>query len=175
MTSLYEITAEIKQRIDQVLEEAWLPQTTLDSLLPAMKAEALQKQKSIAAYILNLESDIEQMAEYVDRMKGRIKTAENRVTNLKSLLVSSMQTLKQDKVECGEFTIKLKNNPPKVVINNADLVPIEFMRIVPAAKEPDKNKIADELKKEYTDEQGNKVMGFVAGCNLEQGTRLEIK
>lgn len=165
MTNLYTLTTEIQQRIDTALECDWIPETTMNTLLEGIKADALQQQQSVAAYILNQRSNIEQMKQYINNMKERIHSAEKKVDKLENLLKWSMKSLDQVKVECGEFTIKLKKTPPKVIINNDDLIPEEFMR-VKTIREPDKNKIADELKREG---------GNVAGCHLESGERLEIK
>lgn len=184
MTSLYNITTEIKQRLDEVLENDWLPQTTLDTLLPAIKAEAFEKQVAVAAYILNLESDIRQIKELIEAKQSIVKSAENRTERLRSILLWSMESLKISEVKCGaEFTIKLKENPEKVEINNEALIPDEYMRIIPATKEPDKNKIKEQLKKVLVDDKGapikdkngNVVRESVAGCHLVRGKKLEIK
>lgn len=171
MTSLYQITLDIKRHIDEVLEQEWLPEATIDTLLPAIKTEALQKQSNVAAYILNLESDIEQMNEYIEKMGARVKSAKNHAEKLRGLLLMSMNALDQETVDCNEFTIKIKKNPAKVIINNEELVPDEYCR-TKVIREPDKTKIGNELKRqaECTEESPS-----VPGCHLERGIRLEIK
>ena len=62
-------------------------------------------------------------------------------------------------------TLRVKANPPKVIIMSEDEVPKEYMKTTTKTEtKPDKKAIAEALK--------NNVA--VAGCYLETSTRLEI-
>jgi hypothetical protein len=69
------------------------------------------------------------------------------------------------KLEYPTLKVYIKQNPPKVVIDNPEeLTDDLIVTKVVETKTPDKAKIKELLK-----------VGEVKGCHLEQGTRLEIK
>jgi C4-type Zn-finger protein len=168
MTSLYKIAGTYHEQISAmmaVLDDDSGDVTDKMAEILNIKEFAVEKQQNIAAYVLNIESDIEQMDAYISAMKDRKESCVRKAARLKDLIKWSMTALEQSVIKCDEFTIALKNTPGKVVINNEALIPEEFKR-TKTVIEPDKVKIADELKKED---------GHVPGCHFEKGKRLEIK
>lgn len=148
MTSLYELTASTIAHIDSLMQESHideLPEEIRKALFDSIAQDATAKQLNVAAYILNLESDVKQMKDYIEAMNDRKKSAESKIERLKGLLSWSMQALAINETKGPEFTIKLKDGSGRVEVDNEALVPSRYK-----ISQPDKiskEAIRDDLKK----------------------------
>jgi methyl coenzyme M reductase subunit D len=75
-----------------------------------------------------------------------------------------MERVEKEDVRAGDVTLKIKNNPQYVKIENEDAIPAQFKLEVTEIR-IDKNSIKDALK------DGEEVDGAV----LDRKTRLDIK
>lgn len=107
---LYEISDQFKEL--EKLED--IDSETLADTLESLTAEFSDKSLSVAAYFLNLDSDITQLKEAEKRIADRRKTAENNSKSLKEYLLLNMQRLEISEISCPEFKITLRK-PQKVV------------------------------------------------------------
>jgi len=91
---------------------------------------------------------------------------DKQVDNIKAWLLSNMQACSITKIECPAFSVSVRQNPPKVCIDNAGQIP-ENLYVYPPAPEayPDKKLIAAKIK----------AGEDVPGCHMEAGQRIEIK
>lgn len=136
MTSLYELTTGTIEYIESLMEESHidsLPEDVKKTLLDSISQDAAAKQLNVAAYILNLESDVSQMKGYIDNMDSRKKIVESKIKRMKDLLAWSMQALAMTETNGPQFTIKLKEGLGRVEIENESLVPSKYK-----VKQPEK-------------------------------------
>jgi hypothetical protein len=165
LPALYELAAEYRQAQDRLADLDLDEQTiadTLDSLSGALE----EKAQNVAMFIRNLEATSVAIKEAEGRMAARRKAIENRADRLKQYLLENMQFCEIREIECSWFKISVRENPPAVVVDAADLIPAEFMRQPePPPPAPDKTAIAKALKSGQD----------VPGVHLMRGVRLDIK
>ena len=115
---LYEISDQFKEL--EKLED--IDQETLNDTLESLTAEFDDKSLSVAAYFLNLDSDISQLKEAEKRIADRRIVVENRSNSLKDYLLSNMQRLEINEISCPEFKITVRK-PRKIV----DIIDIDML------------------------------------------------
>lgn len=158
-TSLYEISSAIN---DILSTEEWNDAAIerLEELNLALEVKA----KGITHFITNLTAFVDAAKEEEQRIAGRRKAAENRITALKSYLLSAMVSADRTEIEAGTFTVKIQSNPPSVVVDDEKLLPARFFITIPESYHLDKKSLAAELK-----------LSEIPGAHLEQGKSLRIK
>ena len=164
MPSLYELTESTRAAIEELLALEDVPQEAVNNTIEGLEGELQIKQRNVAAYILNRESDIEAMKQYKNNMEKRIKQAENQINRLKNGLLWSLKKHGKNRLELPEMVIKIKNNPLSVAINNMDLIPPEHRR-TKVEYVPDKKKIKESILAGKS----------VSGAHLETKERIDIK
>lgn len=119
---------------------------------------------AFAPKILEAEADAIEVA--AKEMMARAKAKRSRADNIREYLKTCMEVAGVSKIECPQFAITIKKNPPGVDVFEPALIPAEFMR-QPAPPPPaiDKTAIKEAIK------AGREVPGAI----LSSGTRLEIK
>lgn len=163
--TLYEMTAEYREALS-VLAESDLDEQTVADTLEGLQGEIEVKAKNVAMFARELEATAEAIQEAEKRMAARRKAIESRAAGLRRYLLTSMQACEIHRIDSPWFTLSRKKNPPKVVIDNKDAIPAEFMRFPePPPPEPDKKLIAEVLK------DG----GTITGAHLEHSERLDIR
>ncbi|KKK93783.1 hypothetical protein LCGC14_2689450 [marine sediment metagenome] len=135
----------------------------LDDTLEVLGSDFDQKAVNVAKYILNVQAESEAIKKAEQSMKDRRLTLDKKVLWLKRYVREQMEKLEKSKVWCPEFELKIKRNPPSLVIRDEDLVPKRFKQIVKVVS-IDKGSIKEFMKS-----------GDVPGCSLEHSNRLEIK
>lgn len=163
--NLFELTAE-RLALQNKLQAMDFDEQTIQDTLEGESTELQAKIEDYGFVIRNMESFAEAMKAEEKRMADRRKAHENKVERIKEWLLTNMQACKIAKIECPAFTIALRNNPPKVIIDNEGSIPSELFTYPEAPQpSPNKNAIADAIK------AGQEI----EGAHLEQGVRLEIK
>jgi hypothetical protein len=165
MTSLYVLADEYRYAADKLatmeLDEQSVTDT-LEGLSGAMEVKAT----NVAMFARNLEATAQAIMEAETAMAARRKAIEARAARIRDYLKTSMEFAGITKIECPYFSLAVRENPPRVVIESEGLIPAEFMhQPEPPPPKPDKKAIADALKEGRT----------VLGAHLERGKRLEIK
>lgn len=163
--TLYELTAQ-RLELQRKLMEMEFDAVTIADTLEGESSALEAKIEDYGWVIRNMEAFGDAIKSEEKRLAERRQAHEVKVAKVKDWLLENMQVCGISKIECPVFTISLKNNPPKVVIDDEKLIPDQFL-VVPdlPLPSPDKKAIAAELK------AGKEV----AGCHLSQSKRIEIK
>lgn len=165
MNSLYDLTKE-RLELQHKLQSMDFDQETIDDTLEGESTNLQAKIEDYGWVIRDMEAFGDAIKAEETRLAERRKVHAAKVEKIKAWLLMNMQACRISKIECPVFTISLKNNPPKVVVDDERAIPDRFL-VVPdlPPPAPDKKAIAAELK------AGKEV----AGCHLEQSQRIEIK
>lgn len=143
-----------------------LDEQTVQDTLEGLAGELEVKATNVAAFARNLEASAEAIKGAEAQMAARRKSIERRAESIRSYLKTNMERTGITKIESPQFMLSIKKNPPSVYVEAPELVPDQYMRVVPPPPpQIDKKAIGDALK----------AGEDVPGCRLEQGTRLEIK
>lgn len=163
--SLYEISAQYRQAFLK-LADSELDDQTIDDTLEGLDGELEAKATNVAAFIRNLEASTDAIKQAEKQMAERRKAIEAKAERLKTYLKTNMEACGMTEISCPLFTLKIKRNPPSVVIDDAGQIGTDYY-VYPEAPPPypDKKLIAQAIKDGFE----------VAGAHLESGTRLEIK
>jgi hypothetical protein len=163
--ALYELSDQYREAL-ATLGDLDLDDQTIADTLEGLVGEIQEKATNVAMFCRNLEASAEAIKEAEAKMAARRKSIEARSAWLKSYLLANMQQTGITKIECPYFKISLRDNPAKVIIDDADQIPAQFL-VVPVAPppSPDKKAINDSIKSGVD----------VPGCHLEKGQRVEIR
>lgn len=141
---LYEISDAYLSALEQLPGENISPEVigdTLEGLLGTFEQKAL----SVAAFILNLESEANAVENAMLRMEHRLGSLRSRISSLRDYLCGEMERMKIDTVKNDELVAKIRANPPKVEIYDEELIPTNFWRIT-TSRSIMKTEIAEAIK-----------------------------
>jgi hypothetical protein len=163
--TLYAMAGEFKEAADKLAELDMDEQTIADTL-ESLSGDLEVKATNTVMLVRNLESAAAQIKEAEKAMAERRKALEKRAERIRQYVMDSMIFAGIQKIECPYFKIALRDNPPAVVVDNAEQIPMAYMADpLPPPPAPDKKLIAQALKDGVD----------VPGCHLERGQRLEVK
>lgn len=162
---LYEISDAYRQ-IEHLMDDETVDETQLLAAIDEVHGELTEKATNIVYFVEGLSATAEAMKAAERRMVERRKAIENRIEHIKAYTLRCMQGAAISKIECAEFKISIRNNPPRVVVLDEASVPLSYFR-QPEIPAPvlDKKKIADDIK----------AGCIVEGCSLEESQRLDIR
>jgi hypothetical protein len=129
MTSLYELSTEYQSAFNEMMALDMDEQTIADTL-EGLQGELEVKGRSVAAYFLNLQADVDAIKEAEGRMVARRKSLESKVTAMKDYLRDNMQKTGITEISCPEFCIKIGKPSKAVEITNELLIPEEYKKVV---------------------------------------------
>mgnify|MGYP002524452421 CR=1 FL=1 len=142
MGTLFEIVNEFEELYElatdpEVDSEVW--ETTLEALTGELEV----KSAGYVNVIKQLEMEAKQAKEISKQFADKQKTRENHIKQMKEALLYAMQNTGMDKVEAGNFTIKIQNNGgvQPLVIDGA--VPDSYNKLI---IEPDNDLIRKTLE-----------------------------
>jgi len=165
MQPLYEIAAEYRDAANK-LYDTDLDQQTIDDTLEGLRFPLEQKAISIAALALNMEATANAIKEAEQRQADRRRAIENRAKRLRDYLLYNMQAAGVGEIPSPMFALKVRNNPPAVVIEDEGLIPAQFKRVPdPAPPQPDKKAIKAAI------DEGKEV----PGATIRKSQRVDIK
>jgi len=163
---LYELTDQYNNALNEMVE-ADLDQETIADTMEGLEGELKIKAKNVAAYYLNLESDLSQLKEAKARIDARIKSIAKNTAFFKDYLRSNMERSGIDKIECPEFKITLRKASKICEVIDPKAVPSEF-RTTETITKVDKVGLKKWMIAEGLDE--------VEGAEIKDGARgLTIK
>lgn len=144
--SLYEMTRDF-EALKNLLEDGTIPLDEATDTIESFKLTIVQKSHNVTAFILNQESEIEQLKEAEKRMVKRRKSLENAKERMREYLLANMIDNKIFEIECPEWKVKVAKCPPSVeLIEGAEeLLDDEFVRIK-VTKAADKKAIKKALQ-----------------------------
>ena len=161
--TLYQITDRYREAL-LLLSDPELPPEVVNDTLDAIEGEFESKALAVAAFIGNLELEAAAVREVEDRMTRRRKALEGRAESLREYLHFHMQRLKVQVLKSTELTVKIKRNPPRVVIDNEALLPDDYKEV----------ELAIKIRKQSV-QQALGEGRTVPGARLESTTRLDIR
>ncbi len=133
---------------------------TLADLIDDFKTKAL----NVAGFISNLKLELEAVKNTENRLSKRRHTLENKIQYLSDYLFVQCLKTGATSIKNDELVIAIKNNPPKVIVDNEQALPDTYKEIVQTVKIA-KSAIATAIK--------NGVE--VVGAHLESSQRLDIR
>lgn len=155
---LYEISEQYHEALTALTEDEF-DQETIDDTLEAIQGEFEEKGKNVAAYVQNMNSDIEVIDKRIKELQARKKVMQNRQASLKNYLHTNMEATGITKIESPYMTVSIRKCPPSVVIDDEEQIPDEFKKI--------------EVK---VDKTAIKNAKGCPGAHIEQGkTTVQIK
>ena len=166
MTQLYVLAYEYQQAA-LALADLDLDAQTIADTLEGLSGDLETKAISCAMVARNMEATAAAIKDAESAMAARRKALENRAASLRQYVLNNMLFAYIKRLECPQFRMAVRDNPPVVDIFDASQVPAEFMALPPPAPPPAPDKAAIKA--------AIKAGRDVAGCRIIQGQRLEIK
>lgn len=163
MTALYLLADEYRAAALKLADLDLDPQTAADTL-EGLSGELEVKAQAVAFMTRSIEADAAAMKAWAKTATERAKAAEARADSLRDYLARCMEATGIEKIEGPGVKLSFRKSSA-VVIDGADLIPGEFMRVPePPPPAPDKVAIAAAIK------AGREV----PGAHLESRKSLQI-
>ena len=160
---LYKIADEYLA-LAKALAESDLPDEVIADTLEGASGDIEDKAWNTAALILQFEGEAAMIKEAEQRMTLRRKSLEHRAEWLRGYLLVELLRTGITEVDSPEFVIRVRDNPPKVILDDENALPKRFIHretIITIRK--------DEIRKSLLDGK------TVTGAHLEREKRLAIK
>lgn len=164
LPSLYALSSELVRVMNNDDLSPEEVEAEIDRLYPALTTKAANVSRMIQ-YHEDLAKTIKEREAQVAEVR---KATERKADRLRAYLLRCMELAEASEIvdEKTGTTIKVRNNPPSVAIEDESAIPAEFLiEPPPPAPRPDKKAIAAALK----------VGQPVPGCHLQHTRRLEVK
>lgn len=161
MATLYELTGKYKELLEMAETEE-LDKQVLADTLESVEGEFELKADGYAKIIRELEGKSNLLKDEIDRLNNRRTAIENNIKSMKEALQGAMYITGKAKFKTSLFSFSIQKNPPKLVIDNPDAIPTEFL--IPQEPKIDSKAIKDLLK--------DKELPY---AHLEQSESLRIR
>lgn len=158
---LYELTQNYLNLLE-LLENPDVPKEVVEAALEEVEGSFDDKAENIVKLIKSIEADVKGYKEEETRLSTRRKTSENKVKGLKDYLEGSMIALDKKDIKGKIFTLAIKKNPPSIIIDDFNILPMEYKKI---EEKEDKKKIKESI------DNGIEV----PGARIEQKESLRIR
>lgn len=169
MTALYMLTEQLRELQALADSDAEIPEEVIRDTLEGLTGELQVKATNVAMFVRNQESLADAIEEAAKAMKERAARVRRRSDSIRQYLLDNMLAAGITSIESAALALKIKKNPPSVIVDDETAVPDRFKVEVPPPPPPpprvDKKLVGDALKAGET----------VPGCHLEQKQRLEIR
>lgn len=168
---LYELQDQLVA-IDNILENNTDPES--QEILESAKEEVLKeingKIENVLDFISDCNAKCSQLAEEIKRLTAKKKTLENKSEYLKNLVYTTMKAGGIIKAAYGNWDCTIAKNPPRVVIDDEQWVPAEFVKtVVSVDKTALKNAMTDGVYRVTVDGQDIQI------AHTETSESLRIK
>jgi len=145
MPRLYELSDQYNA-LSGLLENSEVDQAEVLEELNAIEDQFNVKAENIGKLILSLAGDIAVIQTEEQRLATRKRGIEKHLNYMKAYLHQEMLATGNEKIEGEVLTISLRKNPDSVSVVDQDAIPEEFIRIIPATLQADKDKILRHFK-----------------------------
>jgi hypothetical protein len=164
--TLYELRAEYRSALDFLAEtpEEEIDMVSFGALLAALESDLTDKFAAVACYIREVEAESAAIFDLVRAQNDRIARLDATADRLRNYLLGELHLAGLSTVAEPRIQVKIKKNPPRVAIVDAESIPPQWWR-TRTIQEPDKIEIKAALK------AGQEI----PGAALEINERLEIK
>lgn len=162
MMTLYEMKNEYRELL-LMAEEGEVDDETLRDTFEAIEGEIEVKAEGYAMVISELTNDVETIKAEEKRLKERRDRLTRSIDHMKMAVKEAMELTGKTKFKTALYSFGIRNNPPKMVIDNEGDIPAEYY--IEQAPVLDKAALKDALSKGLD----------VPYAHLEQGTSLMIR
>ncbi|ADE16996.1 Gp157 family protein (plasmid) [Nitrosococcus halophilus Nc 4] len=160
---LYKIANDYLEALEGLAEIDDLPGEVIADTLEGLQGAFEIKARHVAAYIRSIEAEASAIKEARKAMEQRERSMVRHAERLRGYLETQMERTGITRIGDPELLLKIQPSPPKVVIDDEKLVPVEY-------KEDRVETVV--LKSEIS--KALKAGEQVPGAHLEQGRRLVI-
>lgn len=169
MTALYVLTDQLRELQALADTDADLPDDVIRDTLEGLTGAIEVKATNVAKFVRNQDALADAIEAAAKAMKERAARVRRRSDSIREYLLANMTAAGITSVESAELSLKIKKNPPAVVVDDETQVPDLYRTLPPPPPPPmpriDKKLIAEAIK----------AGDVVPGCRLIQNTRLEIR
>lgn len=156
MTKLYTIAEEYRELVKLADSDDEGMVLAVKDTMDAIGGEFELKAQAVIQVALNMDSDCAALDAEIERLQARKKTITNKANNLREYLRINMEATGITNISCPLFSISIAKGREMVVIDDADKLPDELVK-VKTEIQPDKAAILAKLK------AGEKVPGASLG------------
>ena len=123
MANLQELSEQFRM-IQQLIEDG---AEGFEQALADIQGEISEKLDGYAMVIKNIESDIAGLKAEEKRLSERRKAMENNVVQMKERMADTLKTADGQRLKTEKFTFSFRKST-KVVVDNIDMIPEDFVR-----------------------------------------------
>lgn len=164
--NLYELGKELQAVKNEIIDDQEVVSEELETRLDSLNLELNQKAQGIRKWLTSITGNEESINKEIKRLQHILMGQSRLRQRLEQYVETTMKNADISKIETPIGTFSIVKNPPSVEVVVKEMVPDQFMRVIPEQKEPNKTLIADALKNGVD----------VPGCKLiTDRTRLKIK
>jgi len=161
--ALYEITAEYQQLFQELVDMEDNDEQIVRDTLAHLQDKVEVKAVNVAAYIKNLEAEALAIKTAQEKLALKQKRVSSKITFLKNYLKDNLKHCGINRVHHPLLNISLVKNPPKLIINNVELIPSEYAYV-------EQKVVIEERRLKQALKEGYRI----PGCELSQDESIRI-
>ena len=141
---LYELSDEYRRLLDDYNTAE--TQEEMDAIAERLDAVSVAwEDKARACLIVRSEAiaSASAIAAEIKRLTALRDAAETRAERMRRYVETQMLATDRDRADLGVYKVRLQDSPPSVTWFDVDALPDEYVRVVPAKREPDKRAIVE--------------------------------
>jgi hypothetical protein len=116
------------QILTEMLEDETAPQDEIGKALIALQSDIVTKAENGMAYMAKLEEVIAGAKAEKKRIDAFIKAMESRKKRIEGAYIYALKTLGTDAILTNKGEMKVRKNPPSVVVDDVAKIPTEFQK-----------------------------------------------
>lgn len=160
MNSMFDIS-ERYNTVTALAEDESIPQEEVNAALMAVMDDVKSKGENGINYLNSIDENISGAKERKKKIDNYIKSLESRKKRVLNAYLAAMQSMGLKNIMTGAGELKVRNNPPAVVVDDLTKIPTKYQ----------KQKIEVSLDK-VAIKNAIKAGETVEGCHLEQAVSL---
>ena len=143
MGTLYELVTDLK-KLQEIEFEEINEQEQVEEIKEIIKYEIKNKSSNMISLIRNIDSDIDVIDNEIERLQKMKKSKENKVNNIKKYIKICLEESGMKGVETPLGSMKIRNNAPKVIVDDLEKIDNKYILIETTLK-VDKKAIKESL------------------------------
>ena len=165
MSTLYELTETMKHLLD-LAQSGEVEQEVISATIESMDLtnDIERKIEGYAIVMDELKASNERIRNEEKRLAHRRRVQQNNYARMRETLLDQMKSLQLDRVKTDKYTVSVRQNPVKVVVNDESNIPKDFF--IEQRPKVDRKKL-----KEYLESTGEEL----EGVTLAQEESLQIR
>lgn len=147
MRKLYEIREDIMQAIDQIINGAGTEEEAAGSHdLENLEIEATEKVRNCFWAINKLNAESAEADVVIKNAQAYKMAREKAIDRIEADIKITMEVMGIEKINEPDCRVTLGASGPRAEITDMALIPMEFVRVIPESREPNKAEILKALK-----------------------------